>query len=62
VQFVLHSGEKAFGGLRCHVVINRRSVDVSNLLVELALREANLADALQLPIEKIFGQHAAATL
>ena len=51
VQLVLHGGEEALGGLRRHVVVDRRGVDVGDLLVELALRQPDLADALELLFE-----------
>jgi hypothetical protein len=37
-------------------LVNRRGADVSDLLVELALRDANLADALQLLLKILTGE------
>jgi hypothetical protein len=62
VQLVLHRGEKPLGGLRRHVVVNGRGVDVGDLLVELALREPDLADALQLLFEIPIGEDGATRL
>ncbi len=62
MQLVLHGGKKTFGRLRRHVVVNRRGVDVGDLLVELALREANLPDALQLFFEILFREDGTAGL
>lgn len=57
MQLVLHCGEEALRGLRRHVVVNGRGVNVGDLLVELSLREANLADALELLFEILLGEH-----
>ena len=62
VQLVLHGGEEALGGLRRHVVVDGRGVDVGDLLVELALREPDLADALELLFEVPIAQDGAAAL
>jgi hypothetical protein len=62
VQLVLHRREEALGGLRRHVVVDRRGVDVGDLLVELALRQADLADALELLFEVAIAQDGAAAL
>ena len=40
--------KKTLGGLRRDIVVDGRGVDVGDLLVELALREANFPDARQL--------------
>ena len=62
VQLVLDRGEKAFCGLRGHVVVDRCGVDVGNLLIKLALRQPDLADALKLLLEVSVAQDGATTL
>jgi len=54
--------KKPLGGLRRHVVVQRCGVDVGDLLVEHALRESNLADAMQLLLEIPVGQYRTARL
>ena len=58
VHLVLDCGKKALrGGCGC-VVIQRGGVDVRNFLVELSLREPDLPDLFELPLEKLIGQGA----
>jgi hypothetical protein len=54
VQLVLHGGEKALGGLGGDVVVDGGGVDVGDFLVELALAQADLADALQAALRSTF--------
>ena len=60
MQLVLHRSEEALGGLCRHVVVDRRGVDIGDLLVELALRKADFADALQLLLEILLRQYGTA--
>ena len=48
VQLVLDGGEKTLGALRRDIIVNRRGVNVGDLLVELALGQPDFTDALQL--------------
>ena len=57
MQLVLHGGEKSLGGLRRDVVINRRCINIGDLLVELALGEADFPNALQLLFKISFGKY-----
>ena len=59
-QFILHGGEKSFGGLCSHIVIKRRGIKIGDFLIELALRKANLTDTLQLFLEVLICQDRAA--
>ena len=52
VHLVLDGLEEQPGRLGILVVIERRSIQVCHFLVELALRQANLPDLLQLPLEE----------
>jgi hypothetical protein len=56
VQFVLHCGKKALGGLSRHVVIDGGCIDVGDLLVELAFTQANFPNALQLLFKILVGK------
>ena len=56
VQFILHGGKKTLGGLGCHVVVDGGCIDVSDLLVELALGETNLPNTLQLLFKILIGK------
>ena len=62
MQLVLHRGEKSLGGLCSHIVINRRGIKISDFLIELALRKANLTDTLQLFLKVLICQDRAALL
>ena len=52
VHLVLDGLEEQPGRLGILVVIERRSIQVCHFLVKLALRQANLPDLLQLPLEE----------
>ena len=60
MHLVLHRREKALGGLCRRIVIDGRSVNVRNLLVETTFRQTNLADALQLFLEIVLRKHSTA--
>ena len=45
VEFVLHGGKKPLCGLSGHVVVDGSGIDVGDFLVELALGQADFADA-----------------
>ena len=60
VQLVLHGGKEALGGGGGDIVVNRGGVDVGDLLVELALRQPDLADALELLLEVLVAEDGAA--
>ncbi len=60
VQLVLDGGEKALGGLRRYIVVDGRGVNIGDLLVKLALGEANFPNALQLLLKVLFCQDRAA--
>ncbi len=59
VHLVLHGGEKPLGGRGGLVVIKCGSVDVGDLLVELAHGKPDLPDFFQLALKELIGQVAA---
>lgn len=62
MQLVLHGREEAFRRLRRHVVVDGGRVEVGDLLVELSLRQADLADALELLFKVAIAQDRTAAL
>ncbi len=54
VHLVLHGGKEGLRGLRVGRIIHTGGVDIEHLLVEAALRGADVADALQQFVEVIF--------
>ena len=60
VHLVLYLCKELFCGQCIAVIIQRSSVNVSEFLVEVALRNANLPDALQLLFKVFLGQDCAA--
>lgn len=58
----MHGGELSFGWLRRHSVVNHCGVNVGNLLVDLAIRNVNLAYALQLLFEILIAADGATGL
>lgn len=62
MQLVLHGGKKTLGSLCGDVVVNRRGVNVGDLLIELALREADFPYALQLLFKILLGENRAVVL
>ena len=60
VHLVLYLRKELFCGQRIAVIIQRSSVNVSEFLIEVALRNANLPDALQLLFKVFLGQDCAA--
>ena len=59
VHLVLHLCKELFCGQRVAVIIQRSSVNVSEFLVEIALRNADLPDTLQLLFKVFLGQDCA---
>ena len=62
VELVLHHREEALRAFRRHVVVDGGRVDVGDLLVKLALRQTDLADALELLFEVPVAQDRTAAL
>jgi hypothetical protein len=62
MQLFLHGGKKPLGGLRRHIVVNGRGINVGDLLVKLALGEPNLTNALKLLFKILHRQDGPACL
>lgn len=60
-KLVLHGSKEAFCCRSAGVVVDGCGIDVGDFLVELALREADFPDFLQLSLEEVIGQNAAAS-
>ena len=60
VHLILHLRKELFCGQCIAVIIQRSSVNISEFLVEVALRNANFPDALQLLFKVFLGQDCAA--
>ena len=60
MHLVLHLCKELFCGQRIAVIIQRSGVNVSEFLVEVALRNANFPDTLQLLFKVFLGQDCAA--
>jgi hypothetical protein len=54
MQLVLNCRKKALRGLSRYVIINGRSIDIGNFLIELTLTQTNLPDTLQLLFKILF--------
>lgn len=57
VRFVLHQREELTRGLRTPIVIEGRGIKIGDLLVKLALGQANFPNEFQLPLEMLISKH-----